>query len=80
MEEVELPSNLEMRIYACKLATNQHNSVYFTEIPLKGDTIKDFSDGKCVLDGLKFDTTSYNNSVTSKFLRLGLQISSDDNN
>lgn len=63
MQEIELPTNIEARVYVTKLATTTSNSIYFLEVPLLGENIKDLQEGRVEFDGLKFDSTSYNHGV-----------------
>ena len=67
MQEIECPINLELQLYAAKLVTNNANMMYFHTVPLKGETFLTFKDGRAVLEGIKFDTTSYNHNVKERF-------------
>ena len=74
MQELECPNNIEVNLYAAKLVTNQSNLIYFSSIPLKGDTCYKFVEGRVTLEGIKFDTTSYNHNVLKVYE--GQQVSS----
>jgi hypothetical protein len=63
MQELECPMNIEVNLYAAKLVTNQANMIYFSSIPLKGETSYKLVDGRVTIEGVKFDTTSYNHNV-----------------
>jgi hypothetical protein len=69
MQELECPMNIEVNLYAAKLVTNQANMIYFSSIPLKGETSYKLVDGRVTIEGVKFDTTSYNHNVRAFKLR-----------
>lgn len=64
MEDIDSPQNLSFSIYSAKLQASQNSSsLYFQEVPLKGVTSVQLVDGKGIIEGVKFDTTSYNHNV-----------------
>ena len=75
MQELECPLNIEVNIFAVKLVANQANIIYFSAVPLKGDATYKFVEGRVVIEGVKFDTTSYNHNVAVH--NLGKQVPSD---
>lgn len=66
MEEMEIPVNLEARLFAVKLISTPPAHPHFLEVKIIGDPVQELRNGKAVFEGLRFESTSYNHQG-SKF-------------